>query len=167
MKPETALVIYEIRASHPETMAFLETMPPESFLGPDLAEGLLGFHLEADFLFLFFGRKVELKEVFDRFPELELRQVHELRYDQWQDGAGSPPFSIGPLLIRPVFGHSHDKLYSLCPSQAETGIPAPPQGERDILGQPMAKSDTSSHSQAQGDGLGSRLASLAQEPLLI
>ena len=39
-----------------------------------------------------------------RFPELELRQTHELRYDQWQDGAGSPPFSVGPITIRPVFG---------------------------------------------------------------
>jgi ribosomal protein L11 methyltransferase len=47
---------------------------------------------------------VELRDFLVRFPELELREIHELRYDQWQDGAGSPPLSVGPLVIRPVFG---------------------------------------------------------------
>ncbi|MDR2302465.1 MAG: 50S ribosomal protein L11 methyltransferase [Deltaproteobacteria bacterium] len=106
MKPDTDLFIYEIRTGDPENLAKFENDPPESFLGQELAASLYGHHLEADFLFLFFERPVELGEFFNRFPQLELRQIHELKYSQWQDGAGSPPFAVGPLLIVPVFGLS-------------------------------------------------------------
>jgi ribosomal protein L11 methyltransferase len=106
MSPETELVIYEFRTGAAESLALLERGKPESYLGAELAGKLLGLHLESDFAFLFFGQKVDLGEFLARFPNLELRQVHELRYDQWQDGAGSPPFSIGPLHIKPVFGQN-------------------------------------------------------------
>ncbi|MDR1677522.1 MAG: 50S ribosomal protein L11 methyltransferase [Deltaproteobacteria bacterium] len=106
MKPETLLVIYEIRTKESKISELIETQEPACFLGPNLAKHLFGLHLEADFLFLFFNQQLDLTEFFLRFPLLELRQIHELRYDQWQDGAGSPPFSVGPLRIQPVFGQN-------------------------------------------------------------
>ncbi|MDR2368559.1 MAG: 50S ribosomal protein L11 methyltransferase [Deltaproteobacteria bacterium] len=119
MTPETELTIYEIRTGHPDNLARFEGDPPETFLGQDLAKNLLGLHLESDFLFLFFDKSVDLAPFLSRFPELELRQTHELRYDQWQDGAGSPPFSVGPLTIRPVFGSGAG------PEHGPIGLPEP------------------------------------------
>jgi ribosomal protein L11 methyltransferase len=107
MKPETELFIYEIRSKEPQILSILGSEDPENFLGPDLIRALYGLHLEADFIFLFFNQKVQLEHFLARFPALELRQIHELRYDQWQDGAGSRPFSIGPLFIKPLFGLDH------------------------------------------------------------
>jgi ribosomal protein L11 methyltransferase len=118
MNPETELVIYEIRSVDHEVLAFLETEDPLGLLGPYLAGCLYGLHMEADFLFLFFAHKVNLDGFLTRFPSLELRQVHELRYDQWQDGAWSPPFSIGPLLIKPVFGQSTHQAVAPGPPRA-------------------------------------------------
>jgi ribosomal protein L11 methyltransferase len=104
MRPETPLFIYELRSLGPEDQAPLESHPPEESLGPDLAPSLLGLHAEADFAFLFFGRQVRLDALLARHPGLSLRHVHELRYDQWQDGAWGQPLSLGPLLVLPCLG---------------------------------------------------------------
>ena len=121
VNPDSQLAIYEIRTGNPQNLSRFETEPPESFLGPALAERLLGLHLEADFLFLFFSGPVSLEVFLGRFPGLELRAEHRLRYDEWQDGAGSPPFSVGPLSIRPVFGSTALALAPTRPGGADEG----------------------------------------------
>ncbi|MDR1110786.1 MAG: 50S ribosomal protein L11 methyltransferase [Deltaproteobacteria bacterium] len=101
MRPETPLFIYEIRAPGPTGLWELECLPPSVCLGPLLAGYLLGLHVEADFAFLFFDRRVDLDGLLASHPDLSLQEVHEMRYDQWQDGAWSPPISLGPLLVLP------------------------------------------------------------------
>jgi ribosomal protein L11 methyltransferase len=65
--------------------------------GPKLA----GYHWESGFAFLFFTEPFDLGPFFSQSPGLELRQVHELRYDQWQDGAEAAPFRVGPIVVIP------------------------------------------------------------------
>ncbi|MDR1870778.1 MAG: 50S ribosomal protein L11 methyltransferase [Deltaproteobacteria bacterium] len=99
MRPETLLTIYEVRVKDPGSFGFLEAAPdPQEILGPDLA----GLHLEGDFAFIFFVNDYDLSPFLKLWPALELRQIHRLRYDQWQDGAVMEPLTIGPLKILPL-----------------------------------------------------------------
>ncbi|MDR0356350.1 MAG: 50S ribosomal protein L11 methyltransferase [Deltaproteobacteria bacterium] len=104
MKPETPLTIFELRAANKADLLFLDSGSKEEQFGPELAPHLAGFHVESDFAFLFFVSEVDLSPFLERRPGLEIRQTHHLRYDQWQDGAASPPIVLGPLQILPVFG---------------------------------------------------------------
>ncbi|UQZ89353.1 hypothetical protein C4J81_09150 [Deltaproteobacteria bacterium Smac51] len=97
MTPDQPLTIYEVRALDSAAFDLFETSDPMTLLGKPLA----GLHWEADFAFLFF--KGEPGEAADDFlkkhPNLELRQVHNLTYAQWQDGAGFEPFQAGGLTV--------------------------------------------------------------------
>ncbi|MDR1577045.1 MAG: 50S ribosomal protein L11 methyltransferase [Deltaproteobacteria bacterium] len=118
MRPDTELTIYEIRVAQPGGLEFLAGPPePEERFGPDLA----GLHFEADFAFLFFINGFDLKPFLAQYPFLELRRIHCLRYDQWQDGATMEPMTMGPLKLWPW------------PDQVSPGIdqlsPTPPAEE--------------------------------------
>jgi ribosomal protein L11 methyltransferase len=62
-----------------------------------------GIHWEEDFVFIFFAGEPDLSSFLKLTPALELRQIHRLRYDQWQDGAYSSPIRLGALEIIPIF----------------------------------------------------------------
>ncbi|MDR1084579.1 MAG: 50S ribosomal protein L11 methyltransferase [Deltaproteobacteria bacterium] len=99
MRPETPLVIYELRAIEGQTADFLSGPPePEERFGPDF----LGLHFEGDFAFLFFTNDYDLSPFLGKHPFLEVRQIHRLRYDQWQDGAAMEPVTIGTLSVWPA-----------------------------------------------------------------
>ncbi|MDR1546832.1 MAG: 50S ribosomal protein L11 methyltransferase [Deltaproteobacteria bacterium] len=100
MDPSTPLTIFELRALRPEALDVLDRQPPEGLFGP-LAASLAGLHVEADFAFLFFVQEVDLSPFLAAQPLLELRTVHRLRYDQWQDGLEGRPLKVGPLTVRP------------------------------------------------------------------
>jgi ribosomal protein L11 methyltransferase len=87
----------------PSALEALDLPPSELRLGASVSF-LLGLHFEADFAFLFFAGEPDLSTFLAYHPLLELRQIHHLRYDQWQDGAGARPFKVGPLSVRPFFG---------------------------------------------------------------
>jgi ribosomal protein L11 methyltransferase len=98
MGPDTVLTIYEIRAAEGRDLDFLAGPPePEERFGPDLK----GLHFEEDFAFLFFVNDFDLSPLLAEHSFLEVRQIHRLRYDQWQDGAGLEPLTIGPLNLLP------------------------------------------------------------------
>ena len=98
MKPEQPLIIYEIRATDPEYLKFLDHPTQYSELGPHLA----GLHWEADFAFIFFTEDPgdTPKNFIQAQPFLELRHIHHLSYAQWQDGAGAEPFTVASLTFR-------------------------------------------------------------------
>ncbi len=102
MNPQQPLTIYELRAVDETALSLFEDPQTLSRLGPNLA----GLHWEADFAFVFFLDKPE--EAAARFlsshPRLSLRQVHELSYGQWQDGAGAAPFTVAGLTVSPAEG---------------------------------------------------------------
>jgi ribosomal protein L11 methyltransferase len=101
MRPEDPLTIWEIRA---EGALEPERLREELVhaLGPAAAEGLIGLHREADFAFLFFGRDIDPAPWLAVRPDLSLREIHRLRYDQWQDGAHGQPIRLGPLIVLPA-----------------------------------------------------------------
>ncbi|MDR1487603.1 MAG: 50S ribosomal protein L11 methyltransferase [Deltaproteobacteria bacterium] len=103
MKPETLLTIFELRAKDKSALELLDAALPTELFGPTCAKSLRGLHFEADFAFLFFDAPVDLEQFLKTYPIFELRQIHTLRYDQWQDGAGSPPIDLGELRIVPSF----------------------------------------------------------------
>jgi ribosomal protein L11 methyltransferase len=95
---------------------------------PDgLAPRLAGVHAEGDFAFLFFSGDVDLGPFLESRPDLSLRQVHRLRYDQWQDGAGSPALAAGPLRLEQVFsaGASSSSSSLSSPRPSPPGAPEP------------------------------------------
>ncbi|MDR1396080.1 MAG: 50S ribosomal protein L11 methyltransferase [Deltaproteobacteria bacterium] len=100
LRPETELTIFELRASDPAGLDFLAGPPePEERFGPSLA----GLHLEGDFAFLFFTEDYCLDPFLEDCPFIEVRQIHRLRYDQWQDGAWMEAMTSGPLTVCPVW----------------------------------------------------------------
>jgi hypothetical protein len=97
MLPDAQLSIYELRAPSPQTRDLMAKYDLRAILGPDL----LGYHFEEDFAFLFCLSQMDLRALDAIIPGLELREVHRLRYDEWQDGAGASPIFLGPLAIVP------------------------------------------------------------------
>ena len=97
MQADDLLYIYEIRALDKSTLNIFDQSEPRSFLGDNFA----GLHWETDFAFLFFqgpaGEKLE--KFLEAQPGLSLREVHELKYAQWQDGADAPDIVIGDLTV--------------------------------------------------------------------
>jgi len=91
------LTIYEIRALSPEALTLFDQPENIGRLGPALA----GLHWEADFAFVFFAGEAgpEAMEFIYQHPDLDLRHIHRLSYDQWQDGAGAEPFTVAGLTI--------------------------------------------------------------------
>lgn len=64
--------------------------------------GFLGFWVESGYTFFFFDRPAPVFESYLAGASgLTLRHVHEMKYSQWQDGAGFKPFRVGPLVIEP------------------------------------------------------------------
>jgi ribosomal protein L11 methyltransferase len=117
VRPDTLLTIYELRSPDPQGLAFLAGSPePEELFGPDLA----GLHIEEDFAFLFFLNDHDLSPFLVSHPTLELRQIHHLRYDQWQDGANGEPLRVGPLLLLPGAGEVGSELE---PGQSSADCP--------------------------------------------
>jgi hypothetical protein len=104
MLPDEQLSIYELRAPSKKALELFDKTDLKALLG----EGLLGYHLEEDFVFFFCSRKTDLRPVFRLLPGLELKEEHRLRYDEWQDGAGASPIFLGPLSILPF---DHEKSY--------------------------------------------------------
>ncbi|MDR1608478.1 MAG: 50S ribosomal protein L11 methyltransferase [Deltaproteobacteria bacterium] len=110
MRPETILTIYEIRAAAAKDLDFLGGPPePEERFGSDFR----GLHFEADFAFLFFVNDYDLGPFLSQYPFVEVKQIHRLRYDQWQDGATMEPMSVGPIKIWPWFEASQTPNLSL------------------------------------------------------
>ncbi|MDR2444044.1 MAG: 50S ribosomal protein L11 methyltransferase [Deltaproteobacteria bacterium] len=109
MRFDTKLTIFELRISPSSDLSLLEPKALAARLGP-WAELLKGVHFEEDFAFLFFTGQPDLTSFLNSTPWLDLREVHHLRYDQWQDGALSPPIRLGPLEILPQFGDIDDPI---------------------------------------------------------
>ena len=86
-------MIYEIQGT-----------PAEERLG-GLGPHYLGFWVEGGYTFLFFSQAADeiVEPLVSGEPHLELRCVHHMKYEQWQDGAGFEPFSVGPLSIVPAW----------------------------------------------------------------
>jgi ribosomal protein L11 methyltransferase len=101
MKPETLLTIFELRAKDKSALKVFDDT--SELFGPELRPFFAGLHFEADFAFLFFTKDLSLEDWLTLHSEFELRQIHTLRYDQWQDGAQSPPIDLGDLVIQPCF----------------------------------------------------------------
>lgn len=91
--PPENLVIYEV-----------EGVPGRSAVS-GLGPGYLGLWEEGGYTFFFFDREAGV--AWDRFlaerTGLNLRYVHRMKYEQWQDGARFEPFQVGPLAIVPAW----------------------------------------------------------------
>jgi len=94
--PPEHLVIYEIQG------AWSDEDARESRI---LGTGFLGRWIEGGYTFLFFDREAEeyVRSLLQARPDLQLRQVHRMKYAQWQDGARFHPFSVGGLTIVPAW----------------------------------------------------------------
>ncbi|MEW5724285.1 MAG: 50S ribosomal protein L11 methyltransferase [Thermodesulfobacteriota bacterium] len=92
-RPPENLVIYEVRGTW------------EGEERPGLGPHFLGLWVESGYTFFFFDREArpEMECLRQNHPGLELRQVHHLKYSEWQDGAGFQPFTVGPLTIAPAW----------------------------------------------------------------
>ncbi len=97
MQPNQALTIYELRAKEAAAFDLFEEGDVLRLLGPEL----LGLHWEEDFAFLFFRGEpgAGAENFLLEHPRLELRQVHNMTYAQWQDGAGFEPFQAAGLTV--------------------------------------------------------------------
>lgn len=102
MDPQQPLTIYELRAIDETALSLFEEPQTLCRLGPTLA----GLHWESDFAFVFFLDRPEegAAQFLSSHPRLSLRQVHELSYGQWQDGAGATPFTVAGLTVSPAEG---------------------------------------------------------------
>jgi hypothetical protein len=140
MRPEDPLTIWEIRSEDEAARAALEPGPLKAglaaALGPQAASSLLGLHLEADFAFLFFDSDLDPGPWLAGRPGLSLREVHRLRYDQWQDGAHSRPISLGPLQVLPASAAGGLKAESGSGPPPLAGFPGEPWGA--VKGPPEA-----------------------------
>ncbi|MDR2455115.1 MAG: 50S ribosomal protein L11 methyltransferase, partial [Deltaproteobacteria bacterium] len=109
LDPADELTILELRLAQDCLTLFEEPALSDSLakaLGLDAAMALIGFHLEADFAFMFFARDIDPDPWLALHQgELELRTIHRLRYDQWQDGAAARPIRLGPLEVIPASWH--------------------------------------------------------------
>jgi ribosomal protein L11 methyltransferase len=134
LKPEDELTILELRLA-PESIFALEEPSLSSSLaeslGAEAAEALIGLHIEADFAFLFFSKDLDPAPwlASSQNAGLNLRMVHRLRYDQWQDGAGAPPFRLGPLEVLPAaWAESFEADFAKKSLSSQDGRRAPLEG---------------------------------------
>jgi ribosomal protein L11 methyltransferase len=121
VRPDTPLKIFELRLDQDGLKDELERSDPRTILGP----GLLGWHFEAGFAFLFCLETVEPEGLLKKFPKLKLQQTHNLRYDEWQDGARARAFAVGPLSILPAGGEGAEEARGASnpkPEAAEGGV---------------------------------------------
>jgi ribosomal protein L11 methyltransferase len=129
MLPSDPLTILELRLKDPDLAAALsEGLLRGSLsaaLGPEAAAALIGLHVEEGFAFLFFDKAVGHEAWLAGNPGFELNQVHQLRYDQWQDGAGSAPIRLGPLDIAPIGAAGEPR--------AARPVPGPAGGRRRLI----------------------------------
>lgn len=118
MRPEQPLTIYEIRALTTEALSLFDHPENTIQLGPTLA----GLHWEADFAFVFFAGEAgpEAMAFIYQHPDLDLRHIHQLTYEQWQDGAGAEPFTVAGLTI---VGPEADLRFASAPQSRQTPEP--------------------------------------------
>lgn len=95
-QPPENLVIYEVEGAFEGT---LEPVPKAGFLG---------FWVEGDYTFFFFDKKADevMMPVLASKPDLVLRNTHEMKYSDWQDGAGFSEVKVGPLTVYPAWEES-------------------------------------------------------------
>ena len=91
--PPENLVIYEVKGVPHD--------PDNASPGP----GFLGLWIEEDYTFFFFDQEPDkqAQAYFKNEGNLEIHHIHRMKYEQWQDGAGFSPFTVGPLLIAPAW----------------------------------------------------------------
>jgi ribosomal protein L11 methylase PrmA len=135
LDPADELTILELRLSQDSLSIFEEPALSTSLaqaLGLEAAASLIGFHIEADFAFMFFARDLDPDPWLALHKDLlELRTVHRLRYDQWQDGAAARPIRLGPLEVIPA---SWQKAHQTSPASS-------PEDEKSIDNSSKASSE--------------------------